>query len=214
MADAGLVCAAQMYAVPSALNAQVVEHSLPQLVAEYGVVGGIDDAYARHPDVAAVGNDDGMRPAHTLLAKPVAHVAAVDGAAAPNAAVVGVDDVDESERPLGIGRVVVVHSAQASAVAAEVLVRAERLVAAKLQAALDYGLTVEPERDARRHMERASDEDARRHHHPSPALLVAMGQGSVDGDGIVSGAVADGAKRKNIDNERQEIDHKPFGFVW
>ena len=201
MADAGLGRSPQVDAVPAAVDAQVVEAGLPQLIAEDGVVGRVGDAYACHPDVAAVGDDDGMRPAHALLAERVAHVTAVNGAAARNARMVGIDDMDEGQRPLRIGRVVVVDGAQAGAVTAQVGLRAERLVAVKVSAALDHGEAVEPERHTRRHMDGAGDKDARRHDHPSPTLPMALGQGAAEGRSVVGGTVADGTEREDIDDE-------------
>ena len=191
-------------AVPSLADVQAAEATLTHLVAQEGVVGRPLYGEIFKPQVAAIGDKDGVWATTVLFAQGIEDVSAVDSAASHDACVGDMGEMDERQTPLWVGGGIVIDRTTAAFIARQVAIVVQGGIVGQVARPHEYGSRIESERDVAAHVDGASDKGAAGHGDYATALARTGGNGGVDGVGIDHGGVGLCTKREDAHDDAQE----------
>ena len=173
------------------------------LVAQKSIVGGALHAESVERHALAASHQYGVRTAHVLLAKRIAHIGTVDAALALYTCIAHAYSEHHRLRPLRVGSRVVIDRALTALIAREVKRSLQRGVGVYVLHAFQHSALLKKERHTRLQIDRARAVLAARHHHTAPTLLCTMLYGVVYRLGVVHRlVVAHCTKRRNAHHNR------------
>ena len=197
-----ILTATDMDAVPSSFYSEIAESRTVETISKESIIGRTLHLKVAHLHVMTSCHQNRMRTTHVLLAKRIAHVAAVYAASTFNASAHTSYSENHSLRPLWIRSAIIIDSSLSALVARKVEVGHQRRIVGQTAGAEQYSSFVQPQRNARTQEYATCGEGSLRHLHHSTALVSTITYGCVYCFGVVhSCVIRHSTVRKDADHD-------------